>query len=1553
MKLRLPAILSVLAVILLVLGLGLFLSSRPDAERVAEAAPAATASSPSLGATAPPHLADQKSLQVGEPENTVAPRQFSMKTNGRDRSYVLSLTEAVERLPEGKDRPLILDPPATPETLAKRLQEASSGSPVWPVCYEEGHAQTEFNRLIITNDLTLELAALGELPNLPAEIKLTDQPEFAPGYVVVSARDAFAAIAALEDLQSDPSIKLAQVQLARQQQRKTLPNDPLMSDQWHLKASGTATTTSDINVEEVWGYGSTGGVRGSGVVIAIVDDGMQTSHPDLAANVNTAIDRDWNGNDLNPDPGQGDNHGTACAGNAAAVGNNSRGVTGAAPESTLVGLRLIAAATTDSQEAQAAAHRSDIIDISSNSWGPWDGVTTPVGPGPLTQAAIANAAATGRDGKGTIFLWAGGNGRENNDNSNYDGYSNDIHTIGVGASNSFAKQSYYSESGANLVISGPSNGRNSSLGITTTDLVGSAGYQNGDYTNDFGGTSSATPTVAGIVALMLDTNPDLGWRDVQEILIASAQKNDPSDNDWRTNGAGFHFNHRFGAGIADASAAVALAANWTNLASASSDTASNNTIFSTIPDNNAAGVTQTLTLEGENLRCEQVTLTVDISHPNRGHLDITLISPDGTESRLAENHPLTDQDREQRDYDNWTFSTVRHWGEESNGVWTVKVADRRAGSIGSLTSLSLTAHGAPATIPNLGPVVTIDSPTSNTAFSPGSSVAVSVSASDELADGSPGTVTSVELFQNGLSQGVLTSAPYDFTLNPAIGLHTLTAVAINGDAETTTSRAVRITVGNQAPTINTASLSPAGQSYSDEPITVIGLSGNDPENAALSYSYLWEKSTDGVTWSDSGLTGDILSASPSHAGTLWRCRIIASDGVNSSAPFLTPVTNSLTRPPRAVTFNEQVAYRSGLVLRGEEAQFTRDVFINEFTHGIFGSDEYVELIVLRDTSLRGWSLSDTSASTLTFQDLPIWDNLRAGTVIVVYNGGARYGLLPADDFDASDHTLIIPSNNSAYFTGVWPNYFNSGDSVRLRDKAGALVAGFSFGNDNSIPPNLGSVGNRVAAYFRWGNESLANNANSWVTTSARTARGGGITRLPSSLPVIFGGSWDALPTGLTGSGLGTYSGSLGSDPSAGSAKFDESGDSLTIEFDESAAVLTYRLKGDAAGANTSGTFIVEESANGGSYTPIRTLTNLATSDTAYVETVAPATRFIRFRYASKGAGDIQLDQLVVSADQGLLGSLSLSVEPAIFSEAAGPSAATATLTLDSAAATDLTVNLSSSDPTAATLPATVVIPAGQVVTTITIAAVNDSVANDATQFATINAQSPGYRTASYELTVYDDEASSEGSTPGTGNTVANLELINDLRNGALDSPSLFRLTAASTLPSGLTFNSSLGLISGTVSPAATVRSYPITIERFNGFGEVVSQSFVLEVGESYQSWIAGEGVTAEGFNDDPDGDGVSNLLEYYLNGQANNSDPQILPTLISADDNTIVVTFWHLKTAVEVQGIIEWSDTLEANSWSTAGVTVEVLTDEPTRELLQATILSDDEPSRFVRLRVE
>lgn len=727
---------------------------------------------------------------------TSAGPTFTTHNGGLEREFVLALDEAVERLPEGQVLTVKLAPPATAETLGARLAALSlaSGHPVAPVCYQKDRERTVANRRIVTDELTIALAEARTVPTLPEGITLKEQPSYAPHHAVISATDPLAALAALEELRVVPGVKEVEVQLAVQQSRRALPNDTLIANQWHLRASGSAVAGSDVNIEDAWRYGGSGGVRGNGIRIGIVDDGLETQHPDLAANVDTDNDFDWNGNDNSPEPLGEDSHGTACAGNAAAVGNNNRGVSGTAPEATLVGMRLIGAPTTDSQEASALSYLPDLIEIKSNSWGPAD--TGQLGPvGSLAKMALADAAANGRNGLGNIFVWAGGNGLQNGDNSNYDDYANEIYTIAVGASDSTGRQAFYSEPGANLVVVAPSG--NTVLDITTTDRTGATGYQgdtnafgDGDYTDDFRGTSSSVPTVAGIIALMLEKNSGLGWRDVQEILITSARKTDASDSDWVSNGAGLEFNHKYGAGLIDATAAVALSEGWTNLAEAEEDSASASNLGLAIPDNNATGVRHELTLAGDNLRCEQVTLTVSATHTFRGDLAITLTSPSGTVSELAETRGADGG----KDYPGWTFSTVRNWGEESNGVWTVHVVDGAELDRGTLTALSLTAHGAPVVLPNPGPSIAIQSPSNDSVFSSESEIVVEIEASDLTGDGSTGEIASVELFDGVTSLGIDTTEPFGFTFLGTAGSHSLTAVATDSEGESQTSAAILISV---------------------------------------------------------------------------------------------------------------------------------------------------------------------------------------------------------------------------------------------------------------------------------------------------------------------------------------------------------------------------------------------------------------------------------------------------------------------------------------------------------------------------------------------------------------------------------------------------------------------------------------------------------------------------------------------------------------------------------------------------------------------------------------
>ena len=177
--------------------------------------------------------------------------------------------------------------------------------------------------------------------------------------------------------------------------------------------------------------------------------------------------------------------------------------------------------------------------------------------------AVDDGVEAGYGGKGVVYLWAGGNGGIFADNSNFDGYANYYGVVAVCAVDDRGRRSWYSEQGANLWICAPSSG-GLFAGVFTT-------YNYGRYSDDFGGTSAATPAVAGVVALVRAANPALTWRDVKLILAASARKNDSGNSGWRTGASKYgasgryNFNHQYGFGVVHAKAAVDLADGWENV----------------------------------------------------------------------------------------------------------------------------------------------------------------------------------------------------------------------------------------------------------------------------------------------------------------------------------------------------------------------------------------------------------------------------------------------------------------------------------------------------------------------------------------------------------------------------------------------------------------------------------------------------------------------------------------------------------------------------------------------------------------------------------------------------------------------------------------------------------------------------------------------------------------------------------------------------------------------------------------------------------------------------
>jgi subtilisin-like proprotein convertase family protein len=614
---------------------------------------------------------------------------------------------------------------------------------------------------------------------------------------LAQAADSAAALALTEALRATPGVTEANPDLARQQSKKLLPNDPFFNNQWHLRNTGQSNGTvgTDIRVTNVWDT-----YRGSNVYIAIIDDGLQVAHPDLALNCDTNIDYDINYSDNDPSPDiAGDDHGTSCGGVAAARGNNGIGVSGSAPDAKLVGLRLISALATDSEEASALNWSNSIIHIKSNSWGPADDGATLEGPGTLTTAALSNTCTVGRGGKGSLIYWAGGNGGEvGTDDSNYDGYANSIYSIAISAVCIVGTQSWYSEKGANIVVAAPSSGDNTlgaEIGITTVDRTGADGYNDGatagepsdsNYTATFGGTSSATPLAAGVGALMLQANTNLGWRDVQEILIRSATRNHPTDQDWRTNSAGLVFNHKYGGGMISASGAVAMATTWTNLGAQINLATNQSGLSVAIPDNSAAGITRSFTVTS-GMRVEHAVVTLSATHATRGQLRIELISPGGMTSVVGAVRSADSGN----DYAGWKFMSVRHWGEQIAGTWTVRVADRVAGTSGTLTFAGLTFFGtAGAGLTNQPPVLAA---IGNKNITISNNLQFAVTATDST-DNDPITL-SVQGLPGSATFGS-TNGNGTFTWNVVEPLGVYTSTFFAADKDGTNSEVVLITVND-------------------------------------------------------------------------------------------------------------------------------------------------------------------------------------------------------------------------------------------------------------------------------------------------------------------------------------------------------------------------------------------------------------------------------------------------------------------------------------------------------------------------------------------------------------------------------------------------------------------------------------------------------------------------------------------------------------------------------------------------------------------------------------
>ncbi|KAJ3076390.1 pheromone processing endoprotease [Podochytrium sp. JEL0797] len=512
------------------------------------------------------------------------------------------------------------------------------------------------------------------------------------------------------DLLSHDSIQWTQVQVPRRLERRAEPvmdssleaakafgiSDPEFPFQWHLVNHSPEQIGNDHNVTAAWDQG----IFGNGTVVCIVDDGLYHESADLKDNFFAEGSYDFN--DHMPDPSPKttyDRHGTRCAGEIAAVKNGVCGV-GIAYESKVSAVRILGGEVTQADEAASVNYKFNENHIYSCSWGPTDDGKTMEAPSTLVAEAFINGVTNGRGGLGSIFVFASGNGGMAGDNCNFDGFTNSIYTITVGAVDRFGRHPEYSEKcSANLVVMFSSSDSRHNDAIATTDWK--LGLTGDLCTRSHGGTSAAAPLAAGIYALVHSIRPDLNWRDFQHLSVRTAVSVSPNDPSWFKTAAGRMYSHAFGYGKLDAYWILEAAKVWESVPAQ----IQLRTEFvgpvggdSVIPQEKGADSRVQILVTEEMLSSvglnalEHVTVTVNIDHQRRGDVNVDLVSPNGVVSQLAVGRK---SDADVSGFRNWTFMSVAHWDESALGLWQVVVSDQiNPGKTGVFHNASITFWGS-------------------------------------------------------------------------------------------------------------------------------------------------------------------------------------------------------------------------------------------------------------------------------------------------------------------------------------------------------------------------------------------------------------------------------------------------------------------------------------------------------------------------------------------------------------------------------------------------------------------------------------------------------------------------------------------------------------------------------------------------------------------------------------------------------------------------------------------------------------------------------------------
>lgn len=347
-----------------------------------------------------------------------------------------------------------------------------------------------------------------------------------------------------------------------------MTNDPYFGNQWGMQNTGQTGGTFGADIEAALAHNITHG--STSISVAVVDQGVDLTHPDLDANLLPGLDPSGGGMQGAPyGP-----HGTPCAGIIAAEAdnnNNNEGVAGVAPNCRLVPIGVSILNDFQLSNSIRWAAETARVDVISNSWG---------GGAPSTAITdeINWATNNGRNGLGCVVVFSAGNLAATTSGVAYP--SSLPNVISVGALDHNGSRASYSQFGPNLDVTAP-GGDYGTGWIWSTDIQGAGGYNNSTLTNElnycdtFGGTSAACPHVAGVAALVLSVNPCLTNTQVQEVIERTCDKTGNHTYCPNTNG---NWTQEVGYGRVNAHRAVKLALDYEHKATFNGTT---NTLITT------------------------------------------------------------------------------------------------------------------------------------------------------------------------------------------------------------------------------------------------------------------------------------------------------------------------------------------------------------------------------------------------------------------------------------------------------------------------------------------------------------------------------------------------------------------------------------------------------------------------------------------------------------------------------------------------------------------------------------------------------------------------------------------------------------------------------------------------------------------------------------------------------------------------------------------------------------------------------------------------------------